>query len=86
MKVYLVGSRNCEGTDIMHVCLSKETALKRWEEIRQELIKNEEEILKEYPKNEIVLRILKNLSETDYTKMDNYPQEEPFISEMETED
>ena len=86
MKVYLVGSNDCEFTDIRCVCLSKETALKRWEEIRQELIERANDILKLYPNDETELRILKNLQETNYKKMSNYPHERPFISEMETED
>ena len=86
MKVHLVGSRDSEFTDTRYVCLSKETALKRWEEIRQELIQRANKMLKEYPGDEMELRILKNLSETDPEKMDNYPQERPFISEMETEE
>ena len=33
MKVYLVGTSDCESTNTRYVCLSKETAQKRWEEI-----------------------------------------------------
>jgi len=86
MKVYLVGSHDCEFTNTRYVCLSKETALKRWEEIRKELIKDKKELLEFYPNDETTIRILKNLQETDPEKMDNYPQEEPFIEEMATED
>jgi len=86
MKVYLVGSNDCEFTDTRYVCLSKKTALKRWEEIRQELIQRANDILKLYPEDETELRILKNLQEKNYIKMNNYPHERPFISEMETED
>jgi hypothetical protein len=85
MKVYLVGSLDCEATNTRRVCLSKETALKRWEEIRQELIERNKIVWENFD-NEMYARINKNLQETDPKKMDNYPQEEPFIHEMETED
>lgn len=86
MKVYLVGSEDCEMTSVRHICLSKETAIKRWEEIRQELIERANDILKKYPNDKTELRILKNFQENDPEKIDNYPQEQPFIREMETED
>ena len=85
MKVYLVGISNCESTTVLHACLSKETALKRWEEIRQELIERNIEVWKDFD-NAMYDRINNNLQETDPKKMDNYPQDEPFIHEMETED
>lgn len=85
MKVYLVGSSDVESCDIRHVCLSKETALKRWEEIRQELIERNIEVWKDYD-NEMYARIDKNLQETDPEKMNNYPHERPFITEMEAEE
>lgn len=85
MKVYLVGSSDCEATNTRHVCLSKETALKRWEEIRQELIERNKIVWENFD-NEMYACINKNLQETDPEKMDNYPQEQPFIREMETEE
>lgn len=92
MKVWLVGTCDCETTHIAHVCLSEETAMKRWEEIRKELIHENEE-MRDYHRgvgyewgDDAYNRRIKNLSETDPTKMDNYPQEEPFIRETETED
>ena len=86
MKIYLVGSCDCESTDTKYVCLTKAIALKRWEEIRQELIERNKELLEEYPENIVQLRINKNLEETDPEKFDNYPYEEPFISEYEVEE
>ena len=85
MKVYLVGSSDCESTDIRYVCLSKKTALIRWEEIRQELIERNIEVWKNYD-DVMYERINKNLQEIDPEKMNNYPHEEPFIQEMETEE
>lgn len=86
MKIYLVGSRDCESTDTRYACLTKATALKRWEEIRQESSERNKELLKEYPEDVVSLRIRDNLKETDPEKMDNYPQEEPFINEYEVEE
>jgi len=86
MKIYLVGSCDCESTNTLYACLSKETALKHWEEIRQTLVGYTKHMLEKYPNDEMELRILKNLSETDPKKMNNYPHERPFIHEMETEE
>jgi hypothetical protein len=86
MKVYLVGRNDVEFTETEYVCLSKESALKRWEEIRQDLIEQNKRLLEAYPDDKTSLKISKNLRETDPNKMNNYPQMEPFISEMETED
>ena len=91
MKVYLVGTRDAESNHVEHVCISKTTAEKRWEKIRQELIFKAKEMLEYERANkceggvQIQERILKNLSEPTPDLMDNYPQEEPFIREMETE-
>ena len=86
MKIYLVGRNDVEFTNIEYVCLSKESALKRWEEIRQDLIENNKKLLESYPDDITSLKICEKLKETDPDKMDNYPQMEPFINEMETED
>ena len=85
MKIYLVGISDCESTTTLRVCLSKETALKRWEEIRQELIVRNKELW-ELHDHAMYARQHKNLQETDPDKMNNYPQDEPFIHEMETEE
>lgn len=85
MKVYLVGISDCESTEGLYICLSKETASKRWEEIRQDLIKRNEEVWKGYD-DVMYARINTNLQETDPMKMNNYPQERPFIHEMEAEE
>jgi hypothetical protein len=39
MKVYLVGVVNFDWQTTKHVCLSEETARARWEELRQECLK-----------------------------------------------
>lgn len=88
MKVWIVGISDCEDTMIYHVCLSKKTALVRWDERRLEIIEAIEDMIKRHEnKSECKMykRMLKNLAETDPEKMDNFPHEEPFIKEMETE-
>jgi len=90
MIVWLVGILNCETTDVRYVCLSETTALKRWEELRLELIKDYKNTMdNRNSKNQISIgdvemygRILANLAETDPTKLENYPHEEPFIHGM----
>ena len=91
MKVYLVGIYNAESERVEHICISKITAEKFWEEIRQGLIFKAKEMLEYDRANkceggvQVQERILKNLSEVNPELMENYPQEEPFIREMETE-
>jgi len=91
MKVYLVGTRDAESNRVEYVCSSRETSFKKWEDLRQELIGRAKEML-EYDRKEkcesgvqMQERILKNLSEPNPELMDNYPQEEPYIREMEVE-
>jgi len=45
MKVWLVGSAGYDFSDIQYVCLSYESALKRWYEIRDNLIKQAEDMI-----------------------------------------
>ena len=91
VKVYLVGTRDAESNHVEYVCISKITAEKRWEEIRQELIFKAKEMLEIERADkceggvQIQERILLNLSEPNPELMNNYPQDEPFIREMETE-
>ena len=91
MKVYLVGTSDAESSHVEHVCISKVTAEKFWEEIRQGLIHEAKKMLDIERANgcgggvQIYERILKNLSEVNPELMENYPHEEPFIREMETE-
>lgn len=87
MKLYLVGTSDVEFTDTRYVCLFKSVAMKKWEELREELIDKEYEMIafcmSEGYSFEIHTRCLKNLGEKDPEKMNNYPQERPFIHEME---
>lgn len=91
MKIWLVGISDCELTDIRYACLSKTTALKRWEELRLELIDYCKEQIEHFKINhpssldDMYERMITNLAETDPLKLDNYPQNEPFIREMKCE-
>jgi hypothetical protein len=85
VKVWLVGILNVELTETRYVCFSKETALKRWEEIRQELIERNKEVWERHD-HEMYARQNRNLQQINPILMDNYPYEEPFIREMETEE
>jgi hypothetical protein len=91
MKVWLVGTNDVEMTYVQHVCLSEKTALKRWEELRQTLIKEYQNQIvymreKRDEGTELYERMIKNLSVSDPKKLDNYPHDEPFIDEMECEE
>ena len=86
-KVYVVGVGNAEGFGIHHICANEELALKRWEEIRQELITHTREAIEDecmFPK--IYERMLKNLSETDPKKLDNYPFDTPVLVKHDLEE
>jgi len=90
-KVWLVGTSDCEGGSTRYVCTSKEKALVRWEEIRQELIEQEKKMIgyakEEGTDIEMFVEILNNLTATnDPEKMNNYPQEEPYMREMELDE
>jgi len=92
MKVWLVGTCDVETTNVEHVCLSEKTALKRWDEIRRSLVDGCQRHIDYINENENTIgttsyeREIIRLSETDPKKLDNYPREEPFITEMETEE
>jgi hypothetical protein len=92
MKVWLVGTCDVEMTNVEHVCLSEKTALKRWEEIRLSLVDGCQRHIDNMNEKKDTLglasyeREIIRLSETDPKKLDNYPHDEPFITEMETEE
>jgi len=92
-RVWIVGISDAESNVIRYVCSSKEKALKRWDELRKELIDELKthiilcEREKQYSDNykKIMDRCLTNLQIMDPGKLNNYPQEEPYICEMELE-
>ena len=84
MKVYLVGEQDAESHSVLYVCKRKKTALKLWNEIRKDIIADEKNLWKTERDKKLMLEPqLKNLSETDPDKLDNYPHNEPFIEEFE---
>jgi len=91
VKVYLVGTKDVESRSVEYVCSSRETSFRKWENLRQELILAAKHLLERERKEkcesgvQMQERILKNLSEPNPELMDNYPQEEPYIREMEVE-
>jgi len=91
MKIYLVGIRDADGSTIYHACLSKETALIRWNELRLQIIKDVSEKIDYFKSKDqemfcdVYYRILDAMQETDPNKMRGFPHEEPFINEMEAE-
>lgn len=84
MKVYLVGEQDAESHSVYCVCKRKKTALRLWNKIRKDLIADEKNLWKSERDKKLMLEPqLKNLSETDPDKLDNYPHNEPFIEEFE---
>jgi hypothetical protein len=87
MKVWLVGSAGYDYSSVDYVCLSYETAVKRWNNIRDELIEKCEEMIEHdrldgydnggWERDIIMLRKLKpgETAECDH----------PYIEEHETE-
>lgn len=88
MKVYLVGHNGPEHNSVISIHKTKEGALKSWNEIRKELLNDAKKSLKRADKaiKEMYERMVKNLSCTDPKKIDNYPQETPYIQEKEIQD
>jgi len=88
-KVYLVGYCGPESNNVCYVCKTKEKALKRFNEIRKDFLKDAKKmknfVTKKFGFDEMWNRIIKNLQETDPDKIDNYPHETPYIQEMELE-
>ena len=90
MKISLVGSSGYDYHKVEHVCLSYESALKRWVEIRDKLIKQCEEMVV-YENEEGLFKSggwekdIKSLQELKPGGDCNCNCDNPFINEMETE-
>jgi hypothetical protein len=77
MKVWVVAEHRFEWFEIKHICDSEKTALARWKELRDELIKDNREMVKhckkelqdaaEYKNN---ITMLKNLKPGELCKCD----------------
>ena len=91
MKVYLVGHSGPEHQWIEGVYKNKADALKAFEKIRLDLLEKAKSGLKWCKKEKtdggwgakMYKEIIKRLSEKNPDKINNYPQETPYIHEME---
>lgn len=92
-KVYLVGASDCESNSTVCICATKKIEERELFKKRDELIAEwkemdkfikEGEIKNNFPDNhdEMYLKMIKNLSSDDYKNWDNFPHEEPYISEI----
>lgn len=85
-KVYVVGTHDCQSTWVGSVFTSKRRALVRWNEYRNELIRDTQQeflgLFEAKLPNVIQAKCLRNLSNTDPKTMDNFPYEQPYIKEM----
>ena len=86
--VYLVGHQGPEHDYVEGVYRNYEDALVTFEKIRLDLLKDAEKGLKYAQKESrwsvgMYKEIIKKLGEKDPKKIDNYPQETPYIKEQE---
>jgi hypothetical protein len=89
MKVWLVGVSGYDEHSADYVCLSRESALKRWDEVRDNLIKRFADLVifckeKGYDYGSVWeehIKSLQNLKPGEWCNCDS-----PFITEMETEE
>lgn len=98
MKVWEVGSSDCESSSTICICLTKEIALremfkkrdslvKEWKEMDEHSKKSIEDFCKKEGKpiwvDSMYLNMIKALLSDNYKKWDNYPHEKPWIQETE---
>lgn len=83
-KIYVVGDHGPEHNSILSIHKTKKGALNAWDKLRKELLNDSKDALKNSDKfgKEMYSRIVKNLSCKKPEKIDNYPQETPYIIEM----
>lgn len=88
MKVYLVGHGGPEHNLVISIHKTRKGALKAWNELRIDLLNDAKESLKRVDPldKEIYESIIKNLSCKDPKKINNYPQETPYIREKEVQE
>lgn len=89
--VWIVGTKDCEGTWIRYVCRTEAKALERWDELRKVLLDEAEDnystVSSEAPGSmKMYERMIDNLSQTDPVKMDNFPHEAPFMIRWEVDE
>lgn len=86
MKVYLVGDHGPEHNFVISVHKTMGGALKAFQARRLKLLEEAKEGLKREADGcmkEMYEEIVTKLSETNPDKIDNYPQETPYIREMD---
>lgn len=84
MNVWVVGISNADGDSIVCVCASKELAVKKLFHVRDELVKDWEKMLQEFPySKEMYSEMIAALSSDDYENWNNYPHDSPYIYETE---
>jgi len=88
--VYLVGDCGPEHNELRSIHFTYKGALKAFDELRIELIESALEGLNfslmecgDSYGVEMYCRMMKNLYELDPKKIDNYPQETPYLGKME---
>ena len=78
--VYVVSIDDCESSSIVSIHLTKEGALKTWNDARLQLIEQFREYVSARDSfSEMYERMLKNLDETNPEIIDNYPHECPHM-------
>jgi hypothetical protein len=87
MIVYIVGDNGPEHNTVRSIHKTQEGALKAWNQLRIELLEKAKKFLKLDDKSgkEMWQRIIDNLSCEDPEKIDNYPQDTPYIRKYEVE-
>ena len=87
MKIYIVGDHGPEHNSISSVHKTYKRALKAWNKLRIELLENAKNYLKsEKFGTRMWKEMVNNLSCEDPEKIDNYPQDTPYIQEYELEE
>lgn len=83
MKIYIVGDCGPEHNSVLSIHKSYGGALKAWNKLRLKLLNEAKKFLKNSNKwsQDMYEEMIKNLSCTDPKKIDNYPQETPYINE-----
>ncbi|MBS3147909.1 hypothetical protein J4219_03420 [Candidatus Woesearchaeota archaeon] len=89
MRIFVVGDSGPEHNNVISIHRTYEGALKAWNRRRLELIEEAQSYLKSMTsesEKEMYERIIKNLSCEDPERIDNYPQETPYITEKKLQE
>lgn len=85
MNIYIVSNSGPEHDIIESIHRTYEGALKSWDKLRKELLREEAQasLKREHTDKEMHERIIKNLSCEDPESIDNGPFDTPYITEYE---